>query len=455
MKNNLKKSWLPSSWQDYASTQQPEWSNISHLKEVTKKLSTKPPLIFTDEANSLKDELAGVCEGNAILLQAGKCAESLNESTDEIMSKLKVILQMAIILTYSTGMPVVKVGRIAGQFAKPRSNLTEIKDNKELPSFRGEMVNSNDFNEQARVSDPNRLLSAYNSAAYTLNILRAFTKGGYASLEKTHNWNQEFVKNSPEGQRYENLAKKIDSALLFMRSCGINILEDSRLNTINFYSSHEALILQYEEALTRRDSLTNNWYDCSAHMLWCGERTRQLNGSHLEFLRGIENPIGCKIGPSIKPSELNKLCKILNPKRIPGRLTLITRFGANNISNILPSLIKTVQKAKHKVVWVCDPMHGNTFLSKSTGVKTRNFEDICLEIEKFFTIHKDAGTHPGGIHLELTGSDVTECLGGPEYLKHSDLLRNQQTQCDPQLNPSQSIDLAFRISQFFDLELEL
>ncbi len=449
MKNSSKKSWVPSSWQSHHPAQQPTWPDDDRLRDVLKTLSAKPPLIFAGEANALCDELARVCEGEAILLQAGKCAESLSESTDEIMSKLKVILQMAVVLTYSTGMPVVKVGRIAGQFAKPRSNSTETKGDEELPSFRGEMVNSNDFNAHARTADPTRLLGAYDSAAYTLNLLRAFTKGGYASLERVHNWNQEFVKNSAEGQRYEALAGGIDSALSFMRSCGINTSDDPRLNTVNFYSSHEALILQYEEALTRQDSLTENWYDCSAHMLWCGERTRQLDGAHLEFLRGVKNPVGCKIGPSTKPSELNKLCEILNPERIPGKLTLITRFGADNVQEVLPSLIEAVQKAGHKVIWACDPMHGNTFLSEQTGVKTRDFEHICLEIENFFAVHKSAGTYPGGLHLELTGSDVTECLGGPEDLEHSDLLRNQQTQCDPQLNPSQSLDLAFRVSQLF------
>lgn len=445
-KSSHSKSWVPSSWRSYNAVQQPEWPDPTELENALKTLSQKPPLIFAGEARALKAELAQVCEGNAILLQAGKCAESLSESTDDIMSKLKVILQMAAILTYSTGMPVIKIGRIAGQFAKPRSSGMEIKGEVELPSFRGEMVNSFDFNKDARTPDPKRLVQAYESAAYTLNLLRAFTKGGFASLESVHTWNLEFVKNSEEGKRYDAIANGINSALSFMRSCGISS-DDPRLETVNFYSSHEALILGYEEAMTRQDSLTNGWYDCSAHMVWCGERTRQLDGAHIEFLRGIENPVGCKIGPSITPKELNKLCEALNPNEVPGRLTLITRMGMDKINDTLPPLIEAVTKAGHKVVWVCDPMHGNTFLSEETGLKTRDFEHISKEIEDFFKIHRSTGTHPGGLHVELTGDNVTECLGGPEDLEHIDLTRNQMTQCDPQLNPTQSLDLAFRVSE--------
>ena len=446
-KTKSKESWVPSSWRNFDAAQQPEWQNQTELNNYTKLLSEKPPLIFAGEARALREDLAQVCEGKAILLQAGKCAESINESTNDIMSKLKVILQMAVVLTYSTGMPIVKVGRIAGQFAKPRSSSTEVIGEKGLPSFRGELINSSEFSEEARTPDPARLLHGYEGAAYTLNLLRAFTKGGFASLEKVHTWNLEFIKNSNEGKRYDNLANGIDSALEFMRSCGINTENDPRLETVNLYSSHEALVLEYEEAMTRQDSLTDEWYDCSAHMVWCGERTRQLDGAHIEFFRGLNNPVGCKIGPTMTPKELNKLCGILNPENIPGKLTLISRMGVEKIVDVLPSLIETIKKSGHKVVWACDPMHGNTFVSEETGLKTRDFEHICMEIETFFKIHKEAGTHFGGLHIELTGDDVTECLGGPEKLSHTDLTNNQKTQCDPQLNPTQSLDLAFRVSE--------
>ena len=444
-----KNEWSPSSWHDLKTAQQPDWPDAAHLDQVLKTLSDRPPLIFAGEARVLSQELAQVCEGKAILLQAGKCAEGFEETADKIMAKLRVILQMAVVLTYTTGMPVVKVGRIAGQFAKPRSSPTEEQDGQELPSFRGDMINSYSFDPTSRTADPERLLAAYENASSTLNLLRAFTKGGFASLERVHTWNQEFLKDSPEGQKYEHVASGIESALSFMRSCGIDTQDDPRLETVNLYTSHEALILGYEQALTRNDSLTNEWYDCSAHMLWCGERTRQIGGAHLEFLKGVKNPLGCKIGPSTTPKEIDQLCEILNPDRTPGRLTLITRLGAKQVKKLLPPLIESIKKSGHKVVWACDPMHGNTFISEKTGLKTRDYEDIAQEIEIFFKSHREAGTYPGGLHIELTGSDVTECLGGPGDVDHSDLSKFQETQCDPQLNPTQSLDLAFRISKLF------
>jgi 3-deoxy-7-phosphoheptulonate synthase len=353
---------------------------------------------------------------------------------------------MAVVLTYFTGVPVVKIGRIAGQFAKPRSNDTETIDGVELPAFRGHIVNDVGFTTGERTADPQRLLTAYNRAAATLNLLRAFTKGGFASLSRVHQWNREFVASSPAGQRYEALADEIDRAVQFMSACGINSETLTDLRQVDFYTSHEALLLDYEEALTRQDSLTGDWYDCSAHMLWIGERTRQLDGAHVEFLRGVRNPLGCKIGPTATPDEVLALCEALNPDRQPGRLTLITRMGATKVVDLLPPLLKAVSDAGHPVVWVCDPMHGNTFTADD-GRKTRHFEDVLAEVFGFFAAHRYSGTHPGGVHLELTGDDVTECLGGGSDLVTADLADRYETMCDPRLNGSQSIDLAFRLAE--------
>ncbi len=405
-----------------------------------------PPLVFAGESRELTERLASVAEGKAFLLQAGDCAESFDTVADSIRDRLRVILQMAVVLTYFTGVPVVKIGRIAGQFAKPRSKDTETIDGVELPAFRGHIVNDVGFTPAERIADPQRLVTAYNRAASTLNLLRAFTKGGFASLSRVHQWNREFVAASPAGQRYEALADEIDRAVQFMSACGINSDTLTDLQQVDFYTSHEALLLDYEEALTRQDSLTGDWYDCSAHMLWIGERTRQMDGAHVEFLRGVRNPLGCKIGPTATTEEVLALCEALNPDRQPGRLTLITRMGATKVVDLLPPLLKAVSDAGHPVVWVCDPMHGNTFTADD-GRKTRHFEDVLAEVSGFFAAHRYSGTHPGGVHLELTGDDVTECLGGGSDLATADLANRYETMCDPRLNGSQSIDLAFRLAE--------
>ena len=440
------REWAPDSWRNLQAKQQPIWPDEDSFQKVIDELSTLPPLVFAGEARNLTEQLAAVSRGEAFLLQAGDCAESFDTSADSIRDRLRVILQMAVILTYYTGVPVVKVGRIAGQFAKPRSSDTETVDGLELPSFRGHMVNDINFNEDSRAANPKRLLTAYNRAAATLNLLRAFTKGGFAALSRVHQWNREFVAASPAGQRYEALADEIDRAVSFMQACGIDGDKLSELSEVNFHTSHEALILGYEEALTRKDSITGEWYDCSAHMLWIGERTRELDGAHVEFLRGVNNPIGCKLGPEVDPEDVLKLCETLNPTKTPGRLTLISRMGADVVSKKLPDVLKIVKNAEHPVVWVCDPMHGNTF-STENGHKTRHFDDVLKEINSFFEAHKKVGTHPGGVHLELTGDDVTECLGGGSELAADDLSKRYETMCDPRLNGSQSIDIAFRIAE--------
>ena len=407
-----------------------------------------PPLVFAGEARRLTSQLADVANGRAFLLQAGDCAESFAEySADSIRDKLKIILQMAVALTYAAGVPVVKVGRIAGQFAKPRSANTELIDQVELDSFRGHMVNDEAFEMEARRPDPSRMVAAYQQSASTLNLLRAFTKGGFADLSQVHSWNQQFVASSSEGQRYEQVASEIDRALRFMAACGIDLNAETGLQQVDFWTSHEALILPYEESLTRMDSLTGDWFDCSAHMVWIGERTRQLDGAHVEFLSGVGNPLGCKLGPTATPGEVIALCERLNPGRIPGRLTLITRFGVGNVEALLPPLLAAVGDSGHPVVWACDPMHGNTFTSDG-GRKTRRFDDILAELRSFFAVHRAAGTWPGGVHVELTGDDVTECLGGAEEIFEGDLDARYTTTCDPRLNARQSLDLAFRVAEF-------
>ncbi|MFL3011920.1 MAG: class II 3-deoxy-7-phosphoheptulonate synthase [Acidimicrobiales bacterium] len=445
-KGNKGLEWKPDSWKKFEASQQPAWPDNGSLQKVLDELSELPPLVFAGEARNLTQQLAAVSRGEAFLLQAGDCAESFDTSADSIRDRLRVILQMAVILTYYTGVPVVKVGRIAGQFAKPRSSDTETVDGLELPSFRGHMVNDINFNEDSRAANPKRLLTAYNRAAATLNLLRAFTKGGFAALSRVHQWNREFVAASPAGQRYEILADEIDRAVSFMRACGVDGDKLSELSEVDFHTSHEALILGYEEALTRQDSLTGEWYDCSAHMLWIGERTRDLDSAHVEFLRGVNNPIGCKLGPDADPKDVLTLCETLNPDKVPGRLTLISRMGSETVSEKLPPILEAVKASGHPVVWVCDPMHGNTF-STENGHKTRDFDDILKEITGFFEAHNKVGTYPGGVHLELTGDDVTECLGGGAQLDASDLSRRYETMCDPRLNGTQSIDIAFRIAE--------
>jgi 3-deoxy-7-phosphoheptulonate synthase len=440
-------AWSPASWRERPAVQQPDWPDVGALDGVLKTLGTLPPLVFAGEARDLTASLGRVANGEAFLLQAGDCAESFDAfSADAIRDKLRVILQMAVVLTYSSGVPTVKVGRIAGQFAKPRSAATEMVGELELPSFRGHIVNDVAPTEAARIPDPERILSAYHQSASTLNLLRAFTKGGFADLSRVHAWNQEFVQSSTEGQRYEQVAGEIDRALRFMAACGVNTETLPALHEVDFFTSHEALILGYEEALTRQDSLTGDWYDCSAHMLWIGERTRQLDGAHVEFLSGVRNPIGCKVGPSATPAEILGLCERLNPDRVPGRLTLVSRMGADAVETSLPPLLRAVQKAGHPVVWACDPMHGNTFTSTS-GHKTRHLDAIVSEIDSFFRVHRGEGTWPGGVHVELTGDDVTECLGGAEQILDEDLDTRYETMCDPRLNARQSLDLAFRVAE--------
>ena len=434
-------------WRDYPAVQQPDWPDAAELDSALKQLAAVPPLVFAGEARNLQASLADVAAGHAFLLQAGDCAESFDEfSADAIRDKLKVILQMAVVLTYGSGVPVLKVGRIAGQFAKPRSSATEMVGDLELPSFRGHIVNGDAPTLEARIPDPKRLVAAYHQSASTLNLLRAFTKGGFADLSQVHTWNQQFVASSTEGRRYEAIAAEIDRAMRFMKACGIDLEAEARLQQVEFYTSHEALLLGYEEALTRKDSLTGDWYDCSAHMLWIGERTRQLDGAHVHFLSGVRNPLGVKLGPTVSPDEALALCEQLNPDRIPGRLTLISRMGAGKVGTQLPPIVEAVAKAEHAVVWACDPMHGNTVTSAG-GRKTRHFDDVLAEIQGFFAVCRAAGVWPGGVHIELTGDDVTECLGGAEEILEDQLHTRYTTTCDPRLNARQSLDLAFLVAE--------
>jgi 3-deoxy-7-phosphoheptulonate synthase len=439
--------WSAASWRKFPAAQQPDWPDADALKKAEARLSALPPLVFAGEARHLMAQLGDVANGKAFLLQAGDCAESFAEfSADSIRDKLKIILQMAAVLTYAAGVPVVKVGRIAGQFAKPRSVATERVGDVELESFRGHMVNDEAFEAEARRPDPERLVEAYQQSASTLNLLRAFTKGGFADLSQVHVWNQQFVASSLEGQRYERIAAEIDRALRFMAACGIDLGAEEGLHQVDFWTCHEALILPYEECLTRMDSLTGEWYDCSAHMVWVGDRTRRIDGAHVEFASGINNPVGVKIGPSCTPDDVAALCDRLNPDRVPGRLTLITRFGTTRIADLLPPVVRRVEAEGHPVVWACDPMHGNTFTSGG-GRKTRRFDDIMSELRSYFDVHRDEGTWPGGVHVELTGDDVTECLGGAEEIFEGDLGERYTTTCDPRLNARQSLDLAYRVAE--------
>jgi 3-deoxy-7-phosphoheptulonate synthase len=438
--------WSPSSWRDHPADQQPEWPDEAALDRALKLLASMPPLVFAGEARSLTAQLGTVAAGEAFLLQAGDCAESFDSFTaDTIRDKLKVILQMAVVLTYSSGVPVVKVGRIAGQFAKPRTSPVEVVDGVELPAFRGHMVNDPAFTLAARTPDADRLVASYHQSAATLNLLRAFTKGGFADLSRAHAWNQDFVASSREGLRYERLATEIDRAMRFMRACGVDMAAESALQQVDLYTSHEALILGYEEALTRQDSLTGLWYDCSAHFVWAGMRTRRLDGSHVEFLRGVNNPVGVKLDRTATAAEVVALCERLNPDRVPGRLTLVSRMGAAHVADALPPLLEAAAAAEHPVVWVCDPMHGNTFVAN--GRKTRHFDDILQELALFFAAHRQVGTWPGGIHVELTGEDVTECLGGAMEISDEDLNSRYETACDPRLNTGQSLELAFLVAE--------
>uniref|UniRef100_UPI00384FD5A7 class II 3-deoxy-7-phosphoheptulonate synthase n=1 Tax=Microbispora cellulosiformans TaxID=2614688 RepID=UPI00384FD5A7 len=434
------------SWRDLAAAQQPDWPDRAELDKVVAELASLPPLVFAGECDQLKDSMAAVARGEAFVLQGGDCAETFAGATAEnVRNKLKTLLQMAIVLTYAGRVPVVKIGRLAGQFAKPRSKPTEVRDGVELPAYRGDMVNGFDFTPEARRPDPNRLLRAYHSSAVTLNLARAFTKGGYADLRQVHAWNQDFVAESPAGRRYEQLAREIDQALAFMRACGA---DPEEFHTVEFYSSHESLILDYDRALTRIDSRTGLPYDVSAHMVWIGERTRQLDGAHVEFFSRIRNPIGVKLGPTTTPEEAISLIDKLNPDNEPGRLTFITRMGAGKVRDALPTLVEKVNASGATVAWVCDPMHGNTFEAPS-GHKTRRLDDVLDEVAGFFEVHHALGTHPGGIHIEFTGDDVTECVGGGHAIVEEDLALRYETACDPRLNRGQSLDLAFRVAELY------
>jgi 3-deoxy-7-phosphoheptulonate synthase len=440
-------TWSPSSWRSFPALHQPDWPDEARLEAAREKLKSLPPLVFAGEARALKAALAEVAAGRAFLLQAGDCAESFRDfSAVTIREKLKIMLQMAAVLTYGATLPVVKVGRIAGQFAKARSSPTEQLGDTELPSFLGHMINDDGPTSEARVADPERMVQSYHQSAATLNLLRAFTKGGFADIMRVHEWNQAFVTSSPEGQRYEQLATEIERALRFMAACGIDLASERQLHEVDVWTSHEGLLLDYEEGLTRRDSLTGDWYDCSAHMLWVGERTRQPDGAHAEFFAGVHNPLGAKVGPGATPEELVALCDRLSPAREPGRLTLIARMGAQRVSELLPPLLRAVREAGHPVAWTCDPMHANVFKTAS-GVKTRHFDAILAEIEGFSTACFEEGVWPGGVHLEYTGEDVTECLGGSEEVREDQLSHRYETLCDPRLNARQSLDLAFRVAE--------
>jgi len=439
--------WNKASWRNFEAKQQPIWPDQEKLKEVYETIHQRPPLVFAGEIRSLKKKIAEAAQGNAFLLQGGDCAEEFSQCTAPVIrNKLKVILQMAVILTYAGRKPMVKIGRIAGQYAKPRSSDTEKVNGLELPSFRGDCVNSPEPNMEARRPDAQRLLEGYYHAAATQNILRAFTRGGFAALHRVHAWNNEFVKNSKQGKQYEDLAQQIDQALAFMKVIGFDPEENPQLKQVDFFTSHEALIMEYEEALTRQDSLTGEWYDCSAHMVWIGDRTRQADGAHVEFLRGIKNPVGIKIGPAYDMENIKKVLTILNPDNEWGKIVLITRFGADKIEKHLPNLIQGINEEGLNVTWSCDPMHGNTFVSESS-YKTRRFDDILREIHTFFQIHRSNGTIPGGVHFELTGEDVTECIGGAQQIEEHHLENNYLTACDPRLNAQQSLELAFQIAE--------
>jgi len=433
-------------WRDRPAAQQPDWPDPVAVAAVTREIARIPPLVFAGECDSLKERLADVARGEAFVLQGGDCAETFEGSTaDAIRGKLRTLLQMAVVLTYAASVPVVKIGRLAGQFAKPRSSATETRGGTELPAYRGDAINGLEFTAAARAPDPHRMLRACHYSAATLNLCRAFTQGGYADLRQVHAWNTDFVAASPAGRRYEALAGEIDRALTFMRASGTDPAE---FRTVEFYSSHEALLLEYERAMTRIDSRTGLPYDTSAHFPWIGERTRALEGAHVEFFRHVRNPVGVKLGPSTTAQDALALVDRLNPDNEPGRLTFITRMGASRIRSSLPPVVAKVMASGARVAWVCDPMHGNT-IEAPGGRKTRHVEDILAEVTGFFEVHRALGTHPGGIHIEFTGDDVTECLGGSHGLTEDDLTGRYETACDPRLNRSQSLDLAFRVAELY------
>ncbi len=440
-------NWTPDSWKNKTVKQVPVYADQQKLNDVEEKLRNFPPLVFAGEARKLKRELAAVANGKAFLLQGGDCAESFAEfSANNIRDGFKVFMQMAMILTFGGSCPVVKVGRLAGQFAKPRSSDFEIIDGVSLPSYRGDIINNIEFTTDARTPDPERMLSAYNQSSATLNLLRAFAQGGFADIHKVHQWNLDFINDSPIGERFKELTSRLDEALNFMSACGLSTDKIPELRETNFYTSHEALLPWYEQALTRCDSITGEWYDCSAHMLWIGDRTRQLDSAHIEFLRGVQNPIGLKCGPTMDGDELIKLLDILNPSNEDGRITLISRMGHDKVGDFLPALLRKIKSEGRSVVWSCDPMHGNTIKADS-GYKTRPFDSILTEVRRFFDIHASEGTHAGGVHFEMTGQDVTECIGGAQAISDADLSDRYHTHCDPRLNGAQSLELAFLIAE--------
>jgi len=440
------KKWTPNTWKNFPAKHVPVYQEEKELNKVLENINKLPPLVFAGESRSLKKELSKVVEGKAFLLQGGDCAESFVEfHPDNIRDTFKVLLQMALVLTSSASLPVVKVGRIAGQFSKPRSAPTEIKDGVELPSYLGDNINGMEFNEKARVPDPKRLFRGYSQAASTLNLLRAFSQGGFADLRQVHLWNLGFIKKTEQEKRYKEIQDKITDALDFMEACGINTESNRRLRVVNFYISHEALHLPFEAAMTRVDSTTGEYHDTSAHFVWLGDRTRQPDGAHVEFCRGIKNPIGIKCGPSLKPDELIELINILNPTNEAGRITLISRFGADQVENFLPKLIKPIKKEGLNVIWSCDPMHGNT-IKATSGFKTRPFNSVVKEVKNVFGVHQAEGTYAGGLHIEMTGQNVTECTGGAQKISDKDLSNRYHTHCDPRLNASQALELAFLIS---------
>ncbi|MFC4625179.1 class II 3-deoxy-7-phosphoheptulonate synthase [Daeguia caeni] len=447
----MTKNWTPHSWREKPIKQVPVYPDAQALADVEARLRTYPPLVFAGEARKLKSQLAEVAEGKAFLLQGGDCAESFAEhGADNIRDFFRVFLQMAVVLTFGASKPVVKVGRIAGQFAKPRSSDVEVKDGVELPSYRGDIINGIEFDPVARIPDPQRQEMVYRQSAATLNLLRAFAQGGYANLENVHQWMLGFVGNSPQAERYAALAKRISETMDFMRAIGITADSNSALRETDFYTSHEALLLGYEEALTRVDSTSGDWYGTSGHMIWIGDRTRQPDHAHVEYCRGIKNPLGMKCGPSLQPDELIRLIDLLNPDNEPGRLTLIARFGYDKVGDHLPQLIRAVEREGRKVVWSCDPMHGNTITAG--GYKTRPFDRILKEVEAFFQIHRAEGTHPGGIHIEMTGKNVTECTGGARAISADDLQNRYHTHCDPRLNADQALELAFLLAELLKKE---
>lgn len=440
-------NWNKDSWRNYRILQQPQYPNLDELKSVETKLSSLPPLVFAGEVRNLKEELRNATLGNSFLLQGGDCAESFeNFSANNIRDMFRVMLQMAIVLTFAGGCPIVKIGRVAGQFAKPRSSDYEEIDGVRLPSYRGDIINGFNFNADDRVPDPKRMIDAYYQSASTLNLLRAFSRGGLADLHEVHGWNLGFVKQIEISAKFEHLANRITQALKFMEACGITSKNTQSLSETRFYTSHEALLLPYEEALTRIDSLTGQWYDCSAHMLWIGERTRGIDDAHVHFLSGIKNPVGCKIGVNANSDDILSLANKLNPDNEPGRLNFIIRMGAKAIDKHLPPLLNAAKKEGLNILWSIDPMHANTIKS-STGLKTRVFDDILSEVKSFFEIHKACGTIAGGVHLEMTGQDVTECVGGAVNMVTEDSLSHKyETQCDPRLNANQALELAFLIA---------